>query len=133
MTDTHFSNPHSHVFLGEGHSRNERRTWIVIALTATMMVAEIAAGTIYGSMALTADGCGVAMRSLVRSLIGLGALAALAACATPDVAGLRERADGLSAGAEGDLLLVKQHLLGSGLLFQRMQPRHAARAQHLRR
>ena len=48
MTDTHFTNPHSHVFLGEGHARNERRTWIVIALTAAMMVAEITAGTIYG-------------------------------------------------------------------------------------
>jgi Co/Zn/Cd efflux system component len=57
MSDTtDFSNPHDHVFLGEGHERNERRTWIVIALTATMMVAEIVAGTIYGSMALTADG-----------------------------------------------------------------------------
>lgn len=56
MTDIPFSNPHSHVFLGEGHERNERHTWIVIALTATMMIAEITAGTIYGSMALTADG-----------------------------------------------------------------------------
>jgi cation diffusion facilitator family transporter len=57
MTDTtHFSNPHSHVFLGAGHERNEKRTWIVIALTASMMVAEITAGTVFGSMALTADG-----------------------------------------------------------------------------
>jgi cation diffusion facilitator family transporter len=48
--------PHSHVFLGEGHDRNERRTWLVIALTTTMMVAEIAAGTLFGSMALVADG-----------------------------------------------------------------------------
>lgn len=48
--------PHDHVFLGENHARNERRTWAVIALTATMMVAEITAGTIYGSMALLADG-----------------------------------------------------------------------------
>lgn len=47
---------HDHVFLGKDHERNERRTWAVIALTATMMVAEIAAGTIYGSMALLADG-----------------------------------------------------------------------------
>ena len=47
---------HEHVFLGEGHERNERRTWLVIALTATMMVVEIAAGTITGSMALVADG-----------------------------------------------------------------------------
>lgn len=48
--------PHDHVFLGENHARNERRTWLVIALTATMMVAEITAGSIYGSMALLADG-----------------------------------------------------------------------------
>ncbi|MGH6762451.1 MAG: CDF family Co(II)/Ni(II) efflux transporter DmeF [Phyllobacterium sp.] len=47
---------HSHVFLGDNHQRNERRVWLVIALTATMMVIEIAAGTIYGSMALVADG-----------------------------------------------------------------------------
>ncbi len=47
---------HSHVFLGDDHERNERRTRLVIALTVTMMVGEIIAGTVYGSMALVADG-----------------------------------------------------------------------------
>ena len=47
---------HSHVFLGRDHERNERRVWTVIALTAAMMVAEITAGSWFGSMALTADG-----------------------------------------------------------------------------
>jgi cation diffusion facilitator family transporter len=47
---------HEHVFLGADHMRNERKVWLVIALTATMMVAEIVAGSIFGSMALTADG-----------------------------------------------------------------------------
>ncbi|ARO23169.1 cation transporter [Rhizobium sp. S9] len=47
---------HDHVFLGADHLRNERRVWLVIALTTVMMVAEIAAGTVYGSMALVADG-----------------------------------------------------------------------------
>ncbi|MCU0854682.1 MAG: CDF family Co(II)/Ni(II) efflux transporter DmeF [Rhodobacteraceae bacterium] len=51
-----FEAGHDHVFLGADHDRNARRTWLVIALTATMMVIEIAAGTIYGSMALVADG-----------------------------------------------------------------------------
>ncbi|MBP1882318.1 CDF family Co(II)/Ni(II) efflux transporter DmeF [Sinorhizobium mexicanum] len=50
------STGHDHVFLGDNHRRNERRTWFVIALTAGMMIAEIAAGTYYGSMALVADG-----------------------------------------------------------------------------
>ena len=36
--------------------RNERRTWQVIALTLSMMIVEISAGTIFGSMALLADG-----------------------------------------------------------------------------
>ena len=47
---------HDHVFLGAAHDRNERRTWFVVGLTATMMVAEIAGGTLFGSMALLADG-----------------------------------------------------------------------------
>lgn len=53
---TALTSPHEHVFLGENHARNERRTWLVIGLTATMMVAEIVAGTLFGSMALLADG-----------------------------------------------------------------------------
>ena len=47
---------HEHVFLGPKHDHNERRTWFVVALTAVMMVGEIAAGSIFGSMALLADG-----------------------------------------------------------------------------
>jgi cation diffusion facilitator family transporter len=50
------ANLHSHVFLGEGHERNERRTWTVIALCGLMMVAEIAGGLLFGSIALIADG-----------------------------------------------------------------------------
>ena len=47
---------HEHVFLGANEARNERKVWLVIALTATMMVVEIAAGHWFGSMALIADG-----------------------------------------------------------------------------
>lgn len=47
---------HDHVFLGSNQKRNERRVWLVIALTATMMVVEITAGHWFGSMALIADG-----------------------------------------------------------------------------
>jgi cation diffusion facilitator family transporter len=47
---------HDHVFLGGQHEENERRTWLVVILTSAMMVAEIVGGTIYGSMALVADG-----------------------------------------------------------------------------
>ncbi len=47
---------HEHVFLGREHSQNERRVRFVVALTLAMMVAEIVAGTVYGSLALLADG-----------------------------------------------------------------------------
>jgi len=50
------SSRHDHFFLGENHQRNEKRTWMVIAITVTMMIIEITAGNLYGSMALTADG-----------------------------------------------------------------------------
>jgi cation diffusion facilitator family transporter len=47
---------HSHVFLGAGHEKNERRTWAVIALCGAMMIAEIIGGLFFGSIALVADG-----------------------------------------------------------------------------
>ncbi|MEL6474808.1 MAG: CDF family Co(II)/Ni(II) efflux transporter DmeF [Pseudomonadota bacterium] len=47
---------HEHVFLGANQERNERKVWLVIALTTTMMVVEITAGHWFGSMALIADG-----------------------------------------------------------------------------
>ena len=59
MSDSHLLTEapfHDHVFLGEGHEANERRTWGVIALCAAMMAAEIAGGLAFGSIALVADG-----------------------------------------------------------------------------
>src|SRR5215469_864074 len=55
MTNT-YSGAHNHVFLGEGHTQNERRTWMVIGLCSVMMVAEIVGGVLFGSIALVADG-----------------------------------------------------------------------------
>lgn len=47
---------HGHYFLGDAHEHNERKTWIVIAITTTMMVTEIVGGIWFGSVALIADG-----------------------------------------------------------------------------
>lgn len=47
---------HDHVFLGERHDENARRTLWVVGLTSLMMVGEIAAGIVFNSMALLADG-----------------------------------------------------------------------------
>ena len=55
-TDSLDSWRHEHVFLGEHHARNERRSWAVVALCGAMMAAEIVGGILSGSMALVADG-----------------------------------------------------------------------------
>lgn len=63
---------HKHIFLGGDHRRNERRTRLVVALTLTMMVAEIAAGTLFGSLALLADGWHMATHA---AALGISAFA----------------------------------------------------------
>lgn len=63
---------HDHVFLGPKHAHNERRTWFVVTLTAVMMVGEIAAGSLFGSMALLADGWHMATHA---AALGISALA----------------------------------------------------------
>lgn len=47
---------HSHSFGQDKKRSGETRTFIVIAITAAMMIVEITAGLAYGSMALLADG-----------------------------------------------------------------------------
>src|ERR1035438_6832905 len=47
---------HSHVFLGTGHEQNERKVWGVIILCGVMMLVEIIGGSLFGSLALVADG-----------------------------------------------------------------------------
>jgi cation diffusion facilitator family transporter len=65
---------HDHVFLGAQHEHNERRTWFVVALTVAMMIGEITAGSLFGSMALLADGWHMATHA---AALGIAALAYL--------------------------------------------------------
>jgi cation diffusion facilitator family transporter len=65
---------HEHVFLGREHARNERRTWLVVALTAVMMVVEIAAGAAFGSMALIADGLHMSTHTAALAIAALAYL-----------------------------------------------------------
>ncbi|MHB8269073.1 CDF family Co(II)/Ni(II) efflux transporter DmeF [Bradyrhizobium sp.] len=73
---THSVEPwtHDHVFLGHQHLHNERRTWLVVAITAIMMVGEIVAGSYFGSMALLADGWHMATHA---AALGIAAAAYL--------------------------------------------------------
>jgi len=63
---------HSHSFGMEARQAGERKTHVVIAITAMTMVIEITAGIVYGSMALLADG--IHMASHVAAL-GISAFA----------------------------------------------------------
>jgi len=58
---------HTHVFGQDQIRSGERRTLFVIIMTGLMMVGEIAAGIIFGSMALTADGI-----HMGSHMVGLG-------------------------------------------------------------
>jgi len=58
----------SHAFLAERHDSNARRTKVVLLLTLVMMAGEIAAGTIFSSMALLADGWHMASHAVALGL-----------------------------------------------------------------
>lgn len=73
MTVSHrFDCPHDHSFLAARQHIHERRTWLVIALTASTMVVEIISGLAFGSMALLADGWHMASHA---SALGIAAMA----------------------------------------------------------
>ncbi|MCG2634621.1 MAG: CDF family Co(II)/Ni(II) efflux transporter DmeF [Gammaproteobacteria bacterium] len=63
---------HTHSFGQEQKRAGESRTHIVIAITAIMMVVEIGAGLLYGSMALLADGLHMASHAVA---LGINAFA----------------------------------------------------------
>mgnify|MGYP005849784715 FL=1 len=59
---------HDHVFGLDWRQAGERRTLIVIAITAATMVVEIAAGIMFGSMALLADGIHMASHTMALGI-----------------------------------------------------------------
>lgn len=86
---------HDHVFLGSSHDENARRTLWVVALTAVMMVGEIIAGYVTGSMALLADGFHMATHA--------GALSVAAAAYAYAKRHARNPAYSFGTGKVGDL------------------------------
>jgi cation diffusion facilitator family transporter len=66
---------HNHAF-DSGNTAGERRTWIVVGITAVTMVVEIVAGWLTGSMALLADGWHMGTHVVALSIAGLSYLLA---------------------------------------------------------
>jgi cation diffusion facilitator family transporter len=71
QTDSVSKYQHTHIFGQDQVRSSEKRTLIVVIITALMMIAEIGVGIIYGSMALLADGIhmGSHMVGLVIALL----------------------------------------------------------------
>jgi cation diffusion facilitator family transporter len=86
---------HDHVYLGRAHDANRRKTLWVVALTAVMMVGEIIAGYLTGSMALLADGFHMATHA--------GALGIAAAAYAFARKHAHDRAFSFGTGKVGDL------------------------------
>ena len=86
---------HDHVFLGDAHDDNARRTLWVVILTAVMMVGEIVAGFAFNSMALLADGFHMATHA--------GALGVAAAAYSYARRHARNRRYSFGTGKVGDL------------------------------
>ena len=59
-------------YLGADHRRNERRTWIVAGICAVTLVAQVAGGLLFRSMALTASGLHMAAH-VAALLVAAGA------------------------------------------------------------
>jgi cation diffusion facilitator family transporter len=62
---------HQHLFLGSGHSRNERKAWAVIGLCSAMMLIEIGGGIAFGSLALVADGLHMSTHAIAMLIAAL--------------------------------------------------------------
>ncbi|MBC2605902.1 CDF family Co(II)/Ni(II) efflux transporter DmeF [Pelagicoccus albus] len=62
---------HSHVFGQDQQKTGEKKTLIVIAITLVMMVVEISAGSLFGSMALLADGLHMASHSAALTITAI--------------------------------------------------------------
>lgn len=72
MSNARTDYSHPHMFLGSAHDENARRTLWVVVLTVVMMIGEITAGYITGSMALLADGFHMATHA---GALGIAAVA----------------------------------------------------------
>ncbi|HKK23466.1 MAG TPA: CDF family Co(II)/Ni(II) efflux transporter DmeF [Pseudohaliea sp.] len=75
---------HHHIFGQDRRRSGERRTLLVIALTAATMVLEISTGILFGSMALLADGLHMASHTVALGITAFAYVYARRHAANPD-------------------------------------------------
>jgi cation diffusion facilitator family transporter len=110
-------------WLGEHHDRNERRTRWVVLLTCVMMVAEIAGGTYYGSMALVADGWHMATHAAALAVAMLAYRYARAHASDPRFAFGTGKVGDLAGFASAISLAIAALLIGIESVQRLLNPR----------
>ncbi|HEY1386383.1 MAG TPA: CDF family Co(II)/Ni(II) efflux transporter DmeF [Dongiaceae bacterium] len=112
----------THNFLGQQHDKHERRTWMVVVLTAVTMVVEIAAGSWFNSMALLADGWHMATHAGAMGLSALAYRFARRHARNPRFTFGTGKVGDLAAYSSGIILAVAALLIGWESLSRLAQP-----------
>ena len=110
-------------FLGADHDRNERRTWLVVAVASVMMVAEIVGGSIFQSMALVADGWHMSTHAGALTIAALAYRYARTHAADPRFAFGTGKVGELAGFASAIVLGVVSLLIGWESVTRLLQPR----------
>jgi cation diffusion facilitator family transporter len=97
---------HDHVFDQDRKRPGEKRTLLVVLMTAVMMVIEIAAGLVFGSMALLADGLHMASHTVALGISLFAYVISRRLAADPRFAFGVGKINSLAAFASAVLLLV---------------------------
>ena len=111
------ANRHAHVFGQDKPTAGERRTLIVVVITAITMVVEIAAGIIYGSMALLADGLHMGSHAVALGIAAFAYRYARKHAADPKFSFGTGKVNSL-AGFTGAILLV---IFALGMAFESVE------------
>jgi len=119
MTEDHSKR---HAFGQDQVRPGERRTLWVIALTATMMVVEIAAGISFGSMALLADGLHMASHTAALAITAFAYIYTRRHAYDPAYSFGSGKANALGGFAGAILLAVVALIMAGGTPAQTLQP-----------
>ena len=112
----------THNFLGSQHDKHERRTWMVVGLTAITMVVEITAGSWFNSMALLADGWHMATHAGAMGLSALAYRFARRHARNPRFTFGTGKVGDLAAFSSGIILAVAAVMIGWESLTRLAQP-----------
>ncbi len=117
---------HEHVFLGAGHEKNERKTWAVIVLCGVMMVVEIVGGSLFGSLAVVADGLHMSTHGDRQKLVDYCRIGLYRRCPSRQslLCGISMPSAGLAHLFRTSLMQMLVRMLDATVMSMRMAMRH---------